>query len=94
MFRIWDSLASMVARLWPKITGVLILAGQDLSFNHNGQTGFGVHLAFYPMGTGVLSSGAKWLGHEADHSCSSRAKVKNMWNYTSTPTYLHGMVLS
>jgi hypothetical protein len=35
---------------------------------------------------GALSLGAKWLGHEADHSLSSSAD-KNMWSYTSTPQY-------
>jgi hypothetical protein len=44
---------------------------------------------------GALSMGVKWLGHEADHSTPSGAKVKNAWSYTSIPTIsLHGMVLS
>jgi len=31
-------------------------------------------------------------GHEADHSPSSSAEVRNMWSCTfSLPTYLHGM---
>jgi len=35
------------------------------------------------------------LGHEADHSPPSSAKVKNAWSYTSTPLIcLHSMVLS
>jgi hypothetical protein len=34
----------------------------------------------------------KQLGHEVNHSASSRAKVKNEWSYTSTPyKCLHGM---
>jgi len=33
---------------------------------------------------GVLSPGIKWLGHEADHSLHSSAKVKNTWNYAFT----------
>jgi hypothetical protein len=44
---------------------------------------------------GAPSLGVKWLGHEADHSPPSSAKVKNGWGYTSTsPIHLHGMVLS
>jgi hypothetical protein len=43
---------------------------------------------------GALSLGVKQLGHEADHSPPSSAKV-NAWSYTSTPPIcLHGMVLS
>jgi hypothetical protein len=35
------------------------------------------------------------LGHEADHSPPSTAKVKNIWSYTSThPIRLHGVVLN
>jgi hypothetical protein len=43
---------------------------------------------------GALSFGVKQLGHEADHSPPSSAEVKNEWIYTSTPSHLHGMVLS
>jgi hypothetical protein len=43
---------------------------------------------------GALSPGVKWLGHEADHSLPSSAKVKNMWCFTSIPVYLHGVMLS
>jgi hypothetical protein len=35
--------------------------------------------------SGVISSGVKQLGHEADHSSLSSAKVKNVWSFTSTP---------
>jgi hypothetical protein len=34
---------------------------------------------------GVLSLGVMQLGHEANHSPPSSAKVKNVWSYTSTP---------
>jgi len=44
---------------------------------------------------GALSSGVKWLGHEADHSHPSSAKIKTVRSYTSTPnTYSwHGASL-
>jgi hypothetical protein len=39
--------------------------------------------------------GIKLVGHEADHSTSSSADVKNAWRCTSTPPiHLHGVVLS
>jgi len=37
------------------------------------------------MGSGNLSLGEKRLGHEVDHSTPSTAKVKNEWNFTSSP---------
>jgi hypothetical protein len=37
---------------------------------------------------GTPSPGVKWPGHENDHLPPSRAKVKNAWNYTSTPQYV------
>jgi len=42
------------------------------------------HLASCPADTEVLSPAVKRLGHEADHSPASSAKVKNAWGYTST----------
>jgi hypothetical protein len=38
--------------------------------------------------TGALSLGIKQLGHEADHSPPSSAKIKNVWSYTCTPQYI------
>jgi hypothetical protein len=44
---------------------------------------------------GTLSLGIKRPGHEADHSPSSCAEVKDEWSYTSTPPILlYGVVLS
>jgi hypothetical protein len=40
---------------------------------------------------GALSLGVKWLGHEADHSPLSSAKVKNVCSYTSSPPYVFMM---
>jgi len=34
---------------------------------------------------GILALGEIWPGHEADHSPPSRAEVKNVWRYISTP---------
>jgi hypothetical protein len=42
----------------------------------------GAHPDSHLMGTKTLSP-----GHEADHSPSSSAEVKNAWSYTSTPPY-------
>jgi hypothetical protein len=44
---------------------------------------------------GALTPGVKWVGHVADHSPPSTAKLKNVCSCTSTPpTHLHGVVLS
>jgi len=37
---------------------------------------------------GFLPLGVKHPGHEADRSCLSGAKVKNLWSYISTPPYI------
>jgi len=45
--------------------------------------------------SGVLPPGVKRSENEVDHSPPSRAKVNNVWGYTSSlPTHLHGMVLN
>jgi len=38
-----------------------------------------------------LSPGVKQMGHEADYTPPSSAKVKNASKYTSTPTYIYIM---
>jgi hypothetical protein len=44
---------------------------------------------------GALSLGVKWPGHEADHSPSSSAKVKECVELClHSPIHLHNMVLS
>jgi len=37
---------------------------------------------------GYLSLGVKQPVHEADHSPPSSAKVKNVWSYNSTASYI------
>jgi len=37
----------------------------------------------------ALSTGVKWLGHEADHSPPSSTKLKNAGSYTFTPQYVY-----
>jgi hypothetical protein len=51
------------------------------------QTGSGIHLFSYPMGTGGSLLGVKRQGREAQHSTSTSAEVKIMWIYTATPPY-------
>jgi hypothetical protein len=64
--------------------------GAENFFRYRVQTELGVHKISYSMGTG-----SSLLGSEADHSPPSRAKVKNVWSYTSTPPIcLRGVVLS
>jgi hypothetical protein len=58
------------------------------------QTGSGDHPASYTMGTEGSYLRSEWLGHEADHSPPSTAKVKNEWSCTSNPQlHFHGVVL-
>jgi hypothetical protein len=59
------------------MTGVQFPTEQVFSLRHNVQTDSGAHPASYPRATGVLSSGVKRPGREADHSPPSSAEVKN-----------------
>jgi hypothetical protein len=68
--------------------GFRFQARNDFTLHHNVQTGSGAHPASYPMSTGVLSWGVKWPGREANHSPPSSTETKNVWSYTSTPTYV------
>jgi hypothetical protein len=43
---------------------------------------------------GALSLGVKQLGHDADHTPPSSAKVKNGEAILHSPTHLHGVVLN
>jgi len=46
------------------------------------------HLSSYSVGAGGLFPlGEMFLGFEADHSHVSGTKVKDDWNYTSSPPY-------
>jgi hypothetical protein len=38
--------------------------------------------------------GVQQLGHEADHSPPTSAKVKKTWVYTATPLCFHGIVFN
>jgi hypothetical protein len=72
----------------PREVGVQVPVGSKIfSLLHLVQTGFEVHPASYPMGTGGTFPGIKRPGREADHSPPASAEVKKMWIYTSTPTY-------
>jgi hypothetical protein len=54
-------------------------AVQNLSLLHSVWTGFGAHLAYYPMGAGdyFLGRGVKRQGRGSDQSPPSSAEVKN-----------------
>jgi len=68
------------------MTEVQFLAGAGFFFLHYyTQTSSGSHPSSYPCVPEVLSVGVKWLRHEADHFPPSRAKVKIVMGYTSTP---------
>jgi hypothetical protein len=48
----------------------------------------GPHPTSYTVSTGSSFHGAKWQGHEADHSPPSNAEVKDVWSCISTPLYV------
>jgi len=60
------------------------VARADILFSKNVQTCFGSTQFPYYMGTEVLSTGVKLLGHEVDHSPPSTARVDDEWSYTPT----------
>jgi hypothetical protein len=85
-----------IARPTGRTAGVRFLAGEiRSSLHHSVQTGSEAHPDSYPMGTGVITQGAKRPGREADHSFLSRAEVKNGGAlYLLSSTRLYGMVLN
>jgi hypothetical protein len=62
--------------------------GQEFSLVRVVQTGSGVHLTSYSMGTGGSFPGVKRPRCEADHSPPTNAEVKKIWPYTSTAPYV------
>jgi hypothetical protein len=75
--------------------GVQLLSGQDCSFCYSIQNRFVALPAPYLMGTMVLSSGVKQLGHDTVHLLSSSAEVKSVLSYTSAVHVCswHGVLL-
>jgi hypothetical protein len=65
---------------------------RDFSLRHHFQTGCGAHPASYPMETGVLSSGTKRPGREANHS-SHLVTSFCADLYLYSPIRLNGVVL-
>jgi hypothetical protein len=61
--------------------------GGDFSLCHYVQTGSEAHPASCPVATGGSFPSLRRPEREADHSPLYRAEVKNVWSYTSTPTY-------
>jgi hypothetical protein len=62
------------------------LYGQEIC-HYVVQTGSEAHPTSYPMDTEDSFPRGKTAGFEADHSPPTRAEVKNMWIYASTPPY-------
>jgi len=60
---------------------------RDFYLCHHVQTGSGVHLASYPMGSRGSYTGVRRPGRETDHSPISSAEIKNGWSYASTTPY-------
>lgn len=52
---------------------------RDFSLHHHIQTGSEALITSYPLSAKDLLSEVKWPEHEADHTFSYNAKVKNEW---------------
>ena len=61
-----------------------MIGARDFFFLQNIQTE--AHPASYVMGSQALSQAVKQLQCEIIHPPPSSAKVKNVWNYTFTPS--------
>jgi hypothetical protein len=57
------------------------------NYLHVIHTGSGANPASYPMDIRGSFPGGKAASAEADHSPPTSAEVKEMWIYTSTPSY-------
>jgi hypothetical protein len=67
----------------------------NFSLHYRVQNGSGAHLASYPMGTKGSFPGGKAAGSvKLTTHLHLVPRSKNEWNCTSTPTRLHGVVLS
>jgi hypothetical protein len=89
-FRIsWRHLIPKCFSCWSTVESVWLGYGLDNrgSVPHTTQIGPGAHPASFPVGTGVVSSGVKLPGSEANNSPPS-AEVKNAWSYTSNSSYV------
>jgi hypothetical protein len=80
---------SAVIRLW--IKQLMSDSGAETSLCHHVQRNCGSHPTIYLRD---ISSEETQAGHQADHSLPTSAKGENVWNYTSTPQCLHGLVLN
>jgi hypothetical protein len=88
--RNWESSIGTAIRLqagWPENRRTIQDSGR-FSVLHIVQTGSGVHLTSYKMGTGGSYPVVKRQAREADHSPQTNAEVKKMWIYISTPPYV------
>jgi len=61
---------------------------RDFSFLRNVQTGSGAHPASYSVDEGGSFLAVNRVGREFNHPPSPIPKVKNEWNYTSTPLHI------
>jgi len=54
---------------------------RDFSVCHHFQTGLASSSILSNESQGCLTSGTKWLKHEANHSPPTNAKMKNVWGF-------------
>jgi hypothetical protein len=79
LIRIRDSSVNIATGYGLDGWGSFLGKGRIFSFLHSAPIGSGAHQSSYIMGTWWSFPRVKPLGHEADHSPSSSAEVRNGW---------------
>jgi hypothetical protein len=89
LLRLWGSSVIIVTRLWAGWPGFNSWQGQGyFLFATGSRLALGLTQLPIQWVLGSLSLGVKQQGCEADHSHLCSAKVKSVWNYTSTPPHI------
>jgi hypothetical protein len=69
------------------VQGSIPSGARDFSLSYHVRSALGPTQPPIQWIPGALFLGVKWLGHEADHSPLSSAKVTKEWSYTSIHLY-------
>jgi hypothetical protein len=74
--------------VWLDYWGLIFGGEKDLFVFATVSTPAQAYPSSYSVGSGCSFPRRKQPGHEADHSSSCIAKVKNVWLYTFTPPFV------
>ena len=78
----------MLVLKWLAMCSSIPSGAEVLLFFQNLYTSPGNHHTCCSVGTGAISMGVKWPGHEADHLRPSCAKINSTCSFTSFPPYV------